>query len=186
MQNNRPNLYWLWESAVSKEICEYILKNTNWKHKENGRVGTSELHEYIPKVRVTEIVFDHPLSLVGCILRSYITSANKQAKWNYAITDIQSIQIGRYVDGGHYSYHKDAELPGGEKITRKLSAVLFLSDPNDYEGGLFEFKALENNMQKFPQGSIIVFPSYVEHRVTPVISGERHTAVCWSLGPSFK
>jgi PKHD-type hydroxylase len=137
-------------------------------------------------MRKTEVVFDAPLSLAECILRSYITVANKSAQWNYALTDIQRIQIGRYVDGGHYDYHQDVELPNNKKISRKLSAVLFLSDPKDYEGGIFDFKDLEGKIDKMPQGSIIVFPSYVKHRVTPVTSGERYTAVAWAEGPAFK
>lgn len=179
-------LCWIWKSIISKEICEYIIKNTNWKNKQEGSFNSNNGYTINECVRKTEIVFDAPLSIAECILRSYITVANKSANWNYALTDIQRIQIGRYVDGGHYKYHKDVDMPSNQKIDRKLSAVLFLSNPKDYEGGLFEFKALENNMQKFPQGSIIVFPSYIEHRVTPVTKGERYTAVAWAEGPAFK
>jgi PKHD-type hydroxylase len=179
-------LCWIWKSVISKEICEHIVKNTNWKDKQEGSFGSDKGYITNECIRKTEVVFDAPLSLAECVLRSYITVANKSANWNYALTDIQRIQIGRYVDGGHYKYHEDDELPNGKKIVRKLSAVLFLSDPKDYEGGLFEFQALENNMQKLPQGSIIVFPSYVKHRVTPVTSGERYTAVAWAIGPAFK
>lgn len=191
MQNetfNRPVLYWHWDSVISKELCEYIIKNTQWKNKEEGAFTSDSKKGYTQDhcIRKTEIVFDAPLSIAECILRSYITVANKSANWNYALTDIQRIQIGRYIDGGHYAYHKDTELPNNQKIVRKLSAVLFLSDTKDYEGGIFEFKELEGQIDKMPQGSIIVFPSYVEHRVTPVTSGERHTAVAWAIGPAFK
>jgi PKHD-type hydroxylase len=183
---NSPVLYWYWASAIPKEICEYIINSTNWKSKKQGIVSSKNGYIQDHCIRKTEIVFADSLSLVECILRSYIIDANKAANWNYALTDIQKIQIGRYVDGGHYAYHKDVDLPNNQKINRKLSAVLFLSDPKDYEGGIFEFKTLENQIDKMTQGSIIVFPSYVEHRVTPVTNGERYTAVAWATGPAFK
>ena len=179
-------LYWYWESIIPKEICECIIKNANWKNKQEGTFSSKNGYKQDHCIRKTEVAFDNPLSIAECILRSYITVANKSAQWNYALTDIERIQIGRYVDGGHYAYHKDTELPNNKKINRKLSAVLFLSNPKDYEGGIFDFEALEGQIDKMPQGSIIVFPSYVKHRVTPVTSGERYTAVAWAIGPAFK
>ena len=181
-----PSLFWKWDSIIPKEICEHIIKKADWKNKKEARFNTCNGYTQDDCIRKTQIVFDKPLSLAECILRSYITVANKSAEWNYALTDIQRIQIGRYVDGGHYDYHKDTELPNNQKITRKLSAVLFLSDPKDYEGGVFEFEDLEGQIDKMSQGSIIVFPSYVKHRVTPVTSGQRYTAVAWAVGPAFK
>ena len=71
-----------------------------------------------------------------------------------------------------------------------------LSDSKDYEGGELEFydenplKSFEENIIKCPeiknQGSIVVFPSYIYHRVTPVTKGRRISLVMWSLGPNFK
>jgi PKHD-type hydroxylase len=181
-----PSLFWKWDSVIPKEICEHIIKNTPWEHKQEGSFNTKDGYTSDHCVRKTEVVFDTPLSITECILRSYITVANKSAKWNYALTDVQPIQIGRYVDGGHYNRHKDTELPNDEKIVRKISAILFLSNPKDYEGGAFEFEDLQTQIDKPTQGSIIVFPSYVKHGVTPVTSGERYTAVCWAMGPAFK
>ena len=189
MENNTsrgPLLFWHWASVIPKEICEYIINNTNWNNKRDGTFASEHGQIKDHCMRKTEVVFDEPLSLAECILRSYITVANKSSQWNYALTDIQRIQIGRYVDGGHYDYHRDEDLPNNKKINRKLSAVLFLSDPKDYEGGIFEVEELEGQIDKMPQGSIIVFPSYVKHRVTPVTNGERYTAVAWAIGPAFK
>jgi PKHD-type hydroxylase len=189
MQNNNlnsPVLFWHWASVIPKEVCEHIIKNANWANKKEAQFITRSGRTQDDCIRKTEIIFTEPLSVVECILRSYITVANKTAQWNYSLLDIERIQLGRYVDGGHYKYHNDAELPNNKKIVRKLSAVLFLSDPKDYEGGIFEFQKLEGKIDKMSQGSIIVFPSYIEHRVTPVTSGERYTAVCWAVGPAFK
>ena len=77
---------------------------------------------------------------------------------------------------------------GGEKP--ELSMTILLND--DYEGGNFEFalykdeecKKIIPDFNKF--GSIVVFPSFVEHRVKPITKGERHSLVCWFVGPPFK
>lgn len=180
------NLFWMWESIIPQEICEYIIRSTPWEKKEEGMFQYKNGMKTDHCIRKTEIIFDRPLSIAECILRSHITVANQSANWNYSLTKVQSVQIGRYVEGGHYKYHTDADIPSNDKIVRKLSAVLFLSDPKDYEGGSFEFGVLENQIDKPTQGTIIVFPSYVKHRVTPVTSGERYTAVCWAMGPAFK
>ena len=47
----------------------------------------------------------------------------------------------------------------------------------------------KNKFIKFnnvPKGSVIVFPSFVEHRVKPVTRGKRYSLVIWSLGRSFR
>jgi PKHD-type hydroxylase len=63
-----------------------------------------------------------------------------------------------------------------------------LSDPSDYEGGRFEF---DNTLPQLPdeafkKGSVIVFPSFHKHRVTPVTSGIRHSLVTWVEGPHWR
>ena len=71
--------------------------------------------------------------------------------------------------------------------------TLSLSNPNDYEGGNLEFDFRDNEEGSQPRvckeirkkGSIIVFPSFVWHRVTPVTKGLRHSLVCWNIGKPF-
>ena len=79
--------------------------------------------------------------------------------------------------------------------------TISLSHPEEYEGGNFEVDLrnstdYDNKIDRKhskrlvteirPRGSIIVFPSFVWHRVTPVTKGTRHSLVCWSLGYPFK
>jgi PKHD-type hydroxylase len=75
------------------------------------------------------------------------------------------------------------------KTPRKLSFSLIMSDNAEYQGGEFE---IINNDVKTPiivpqqKGRVIAFPSYITHRVTPLISGVRKSIVVWALGPKFK
>ena len=79
--------------------------------------------------------------------------------------------------------------------------TISLSHPEEYEGGNFEvdlrnstdFDTVKNRKQSIkevteirPRGSIIIFPSFVWHRVAPVTKGTRHSLVVWSLGYPFK
>lgn len=175
--------YWLYESAISKKQCELILEEANWSQEHNAefmRDGQSVSNE---DIRTTIVTFMPPHSVVGCILNTHLLNINA-FQWNYDVRAVQDIQIGHYQVGGHYDWHIDTTDPDKNNAQRKLSAVLMLSDPNDYEGGLLEIKDVE--IPKLKQGTIVIFPSYTQHRVTKVTKGNRFTAVAWAVGPAFR
>jgi PKHD-type hydroxylase len=100
---------------------------------------------------------------------------------------LEDMQFTEYVgeSKGHYTWHQDLseKSPG----PRKLSLVLQLSDPADYEGGeLQTMGSSEPSIVDKKKGLITAFPSWALHRVTPITSGTRHTLVVWVSGPSFK
>jgi PKHD-type hydroxylase len=76
---------------------------------------------------------------------------------------------------------------------RKLSITINLNKPDEYEGGNLKFdfgphaagKRFHECKEIRPQGSIIVFPSWLYHQVTPVTKGTRYSMVLWSLGQPF-
>jgi PKHD-type hydroxylase len=82
------------------------------------------------------------------------------------------------------------------KKIRKLSVSVLLSDPKDFKGGEFEFdfrnhdpKDKENKQvakELNKKGSMIVFPSFIWHRVKPVTKGVRYSLVLWYLGHPWK
>jgi predicted 2-oxoglutarate/Fe(II)-dependent dioxygenase YbiX len=89
---------------------------------------------------------------------------------------------------GHYTDNKD--MAG--KI-RKLSVTLNLVDSSKYKGGNLRFdfgphadkKRFHTCTEIRPRGSIIVFPSFEYHQVTPVTQGTRYSLVAWCLGKPF-
>ena len=178
-------LYWKWDRAISKELCEIIINDINWDEKREAKIksheGKSSLNK---KIRNTDIVWLHPMCVVGCIADKYIRTANKIAGWNYDLTETEKIQIGKYGVGGFYKWHIDGNSL--EENPRKLSFSLVLSDTQNFNGGLFEFENTKNDQPILEQGSIIVFPSFLKHRVTPVTEGERISAVTWMHGTKFK
>ena len=72
---------------------------------------------------------------------------------------------------------------------RKLSTIVQLSNPDDYEGGEFQFFNGEEEPEDLKiksQGSVIVFDSLDWHRLTPITSGVRYSLTQWSQGPKFQ
>ena len=77
---------------------------------------------------------------------------------------------------------------------RKLSATINLNLPGEYEGGNLKFdygphaegERFHECTEIRPQGSIVVFPSFIHHQVTPVTKGTRYSLVLWSLGKPFR
>lgn len=179
--------YWLWDNALPKWFCEEQIKNIDWNKKTFGQIKYKNDDIVNEEKRITDVVWLDRYSPIGCIANTYISRANDQAGWNLNLTEFGSIQIGKYSSEkkGFYDWHTDDGMrPNKEGKVRKLSVSILLSDSSSFEGGNFEFKDFETQPE-LKQGSIIVFPSQLEHRVKPVISGTRYSAVTWAKGPAF-
>lgn len=100
---------------------------------------------------------------------------------------VEDLQYTVYKSGSkdHYSWHMDK---GNLRSSpRKLSLILQLSDPEEYEGGDLEFLiGHEPTPTKKQKGLVYMFPSYLLHRVTPVTAGTRRSLVVWLAGPKFR
>ena len=116
--------------------------------------------------------------------------------WNYDIECMESIQLTHYFEHDFYDWHVDT-LPkpminNDVSYNRKISATVWLNDPEEYEGGEFDIEIkgpredIRYDTLKLPKGSIVIFPSNRWHRVRPVTSGVRKSLVIWFQGPSFR
>lgn len=95
----------------------------------------------------------------------------------------EGVQVAKYSNGGKYDWHMDLGL--GENSSRKLSLSIQLSVLDDYSGGDLEFQNIENSAER-AIGTLVAFPSFLQHRVTPVISGTRSSLVAWIHGRPFR
>ena len=95
------------------------------------------------------------------------------------------IQLTRYdKEGQHYGWHQDR---GPGRPNRKLSVTVQLSDPADYEGGELQLSwGTDPVVADKRRGVATFFPSFTNHRVTPVTQGTRYSLVAWFVGPLFK
>lgn len=97
----------------------------------------------------------------------------------------EPLQVAEYAPGQYYDWHLDTG--SGPISIRKLSFIAQLTDPAEYEGGAVEvFYAREPEAMTRAQGSVIVFPAYMLHRVQAVASGTRRSLVGWIGGPHFR
>ena len=94
--------------------------------------------------------------------------------------------FNRYAasDGHHFGIHVDNAVRGdrltGLRIRTDLSVTLFLSEPDDYEGGEL---VIEDNYGaheiKLGAGDLVLYPASSLHMVTPVTSGVRVASFFW-------
>jgi PKHD-type hydroxylase len=84
-----------------------------------------------------------------------------------------------------YDWHIDTMSKGWHQ-QRKLSMVLQLDDPQDYEGGELWLHGKYEICVPKEKGRVEIFPSYTLHRVTPVTKGLRRSLVGWVVGPEFR
>lgn len=110
----------------------------------------------------------------------------KNKRYIYGITPIPLNKKGRPPEG----YISDDKLVG--KV-RKISVTINLNEPGEYEGGNLKFDFGNHADKKFhevteirPQGSMVIFPSFLPHCVTPVTKGTRFSLVLWCLGEPWK
>lgn len=186
MSNIVNYMYWKWDSALSPEFCHSALQEINWATAEVATINQENIPAD-PSRRVTDIIWQSPMQPLGCIARTYIEAANNSAGWGFLLNGQEDTQLSRYKseNKGHYDWHMDA-FPPKDGVQRKLSCVILLNVPSEFEGGELQLKTSEGENLLTKQGSIIVFPSFMEHKVTPVTKGVRYTAVTWAIGPSFK
>ena len=98
----------------------------------------------------------------------------------------ETAQYTEYPEGGFYDWHVDNDVNfTHEPPVRKISMTLLLSPENEFEGGDLELMS-EGKAAKLKQGQAIFFASFIRHRVTPVIRGNRKSLVMWFGGTPFK
>jgi PKHD-type hydroxylase len=163
------------------EICsQYVTKAATVGN--DGRVvddiRTSAI-AWIPLTTKTQFLYDR----IGYIARQLNGQFFDFDIWGF----VEHLQYTVYNgEESHYTWHIDRAGGIGD-APRKLSLVLQLSDPSEYEGGDLEiFDGPEPIKIEKKKGMVTAFPSFVLHRVTPVTKGIRKTLVVWLTGPRFK
>jgi PKHD-type hydroxylase len=166
------------ELALIKEIADKIPK-------ERASIGNEgNVSEY----RISDIAWindNNETQWLYSKIADYAKIANKEM-WNFDIWGYQdSLQYTKYYgNGGHYDWHADL---GPGLSNRKLSVVLQLSDPGEYEGGELQMN-VGGSILSVPKelGLICFFPSFLLHRVTPLTSGVRTSLVTWLCGANLR
>ena len=213
---NLTNYFYYWQSAIPPRICDMIVRYGKEQKKNEvmaitGGLGrdrdlnkaplTKDEIKDLKKKRDSNIVWFND-RWVYREIQPYVHQANKNAGWNFNWDYSESCQFTIYKKGQYYDWHCDSwdkpyavDGPTKGKI-RKLSVTVSLTDPIEYKGGELQFDFRQQDPDKprdirtcteiLPKGSLVVFPSFVWHRVKPVTKGIRHSLVVWNLGYPFQ
>lgn len=181
-----PSNYYFFEKGFSEEEIEWISNLEKlFNYSEAVTIGNG-LNESVRKSRIKWIHQTDESAWVYRRILEMISEAN-EALWGFQINGVNdSIQFTEYHgDGGHYDWHMD--IGPGSINHRKVSVVVQLSDPSEYEGGdLLLWNGGEPKVAPKGKGNVIIFPSYLMHKVTPTYNGTRKSLVLWAGGGSFK
>ena len=178
--------YYYRDQAISEKDCdEFIAKYKDAKFDE-GLIDPTDLSinkniEY----RKAKVIWLGNNDLLVRALWSYVLEMN-QSFYQLNIDGYQKVQLTKYNDECYYEWHKDTLY--NDNTTRKLSAVLQLSKPEDYTGCELQLFNGANEPDELPiknQGSVIVFKSDEWHRVTRLTDGIRYSLVMWITGPQL-
>jgi PKHD-type hydroxylase len=179
--------YYYFDNAFSEDELTKI-NNLAMSYPKMQATTVGEEGTNVSEYRKSTVVWlpDEPRSLWLYNKISELAHTANTNMWNYEIWGYNDqLQYTIYEgDGGHYDWHADL---GPTISNRKLSCVIQLSDPNDYEGGDLQ---LNNGggvvtIEK-KKGRIVFFSSFVLHRVTPVTKGTRISLVTWLSGRNLR
>lgn len=189
---NQTNYYWFEEGFTTDELIQLESQVQQIKSvpgvtesggQENGEGldSRSSTIKWVPFSEETKWIYDK----IGLLSKI----ANDEM-FNFDIHNMpEQIQYTEYysTNKGHYDWHMDLGSTGFMKF-RKISVTVQLSDSNEYEGGDLQIWSGGQQPNTAPKGkgNVVIFPSFMMHRVTPVTKGTRKSFVLWLGGESFK
>jgi PKHD-type hydroxylase len=194
----RHILYRLWNGVLPVKVCEAVIEEFTEDdfyeaeiQRHDGSVAVEAL------MRDTRHVFIEPAHWTGSFVTHFAEQAN--LLWGLDLTGLGTLSILRYTTGSHFNWHVDVlayevsvydQFPNHGPLERKLSITVNLSGSDEYEGGDLEFLNGVGQLYTQPElrerGSVVVFPSTVGHRVTPLTGGTRYALVGWMVGPPMR
>ncbi|CAB4168556.1 Oxoglutarate/iron-dependent dioxygenase [uncultured Caudovirales phage] len=184
--------YYIFDEALPVSLCQAIISMGLEAKQHSADVYKNNGDVHNPEVRNNTIAWLRNDS-INELLSEYVKHANVETGWNFHINSFEIPQFSTYEHGQYYDWHVDM---GVEKPTdvafRKLSISVALNET--YTGGDFqieEWGSPELNRIKTlhamrTTGAVCVFPSFIQHRVTPVEAGIRYSLVGWFRGDMFK
>jgi|TARA_R110002020_G_scaffold253266_1_gene467015 PKHD-type hydroxylase len=181
--------YAFWENAFTKIECESIIKIAKKKGLTQGKSGAT-LQDSINNKdsRQSKICWLYASDDMDWVFRKVtdiVLSLNKQFFQFNLFGLSEGFQFTNYVaPSDKFKKHIDRNI---NFPVRKLSMSIQLTDPKKYEGGeLVLYNNEKGDIVNKEQGTLILFPSFILHEVTPITKGERNSLVSWVTGDNFK
>lgn len=166
----------VYKDFLSSAHCDVICK-TNQEWVSGSTAGETQKH------RIVETADVHKYYRLRSMVGRQIVEHNVDYK--YDVQNINEMRMLRYKRGGKYDWHQDVDW--SQKQQRKFTFIIQLTDPEMYTGGDLEFRDADIDLSHTRErGSLIIFPSMLYHRITPIKKGIRQSIVGWAVGPRWK
>lgn len=166
-------------SADDLIFCRRALQDARWQ---NGRETAG--HQAIGVKHNQQVALDDPIAQqLGQLILERLGQSPLFIASALPLRVLPP-RFNRYEGGGTYGDHIDNALfpmPNSDQYLRTdLSCTLFLSDPQDYDGGELMMAHPDHEVAvKWDAGDMVLYPSTSLHRVNPVTKGTRLAAFFW-------
>lgn len=189
IKDNIQHRYDLHTKCFTPDECDSALAELSKFTTAPGLVGYEGKHYVDPVLRICDVTYarrNEDNEWIHARMEQGMLESNAKL-WDFEIADFsQPIRIMSYGAENHFnSVHQD--IGPGQTCYRKLTAILFCSEPEEYEGGeLIIYGSNFDYKEIAKKGNMIVFPAYKEHHVTPITSGRRNVIIFRAIGPAFR
>jgi PKHD-type hydroxylase len=185
--NNPQEFYW-YQNGFSKEELDKIYKDVAELPFQEAATFSNDSDKSVRSSSVKWIPQDEKWQWLYKRLMELAVEAN-DTLWKFdLISAPELIQYTEYYDSeeGHYDWHQD--IGPNEGSLRKVSITVQLSEADEYEGGDLQLWKGGNSVINSARGAgvVVVFPSYLMHRVSKVTKGTRRSFVLWVGGQHYK
>ncbi len=181
--------------AFGPRQCERIVETGEAFGADDARLASDDpLDESLRRARVAWIPPEPDTAWLFEKLGALGRRANRT--YGFDLTGFgEDLQYTVYDEpGAFYTWHQDGLA--SDVSSRKLALVVQLSEPHTYEGCDLELfdtvtdlapeDLAESARERRVLGTVIAFPAFEYHRVTPLVSGVRRSLVVWLSGPPFR
>lgn len=188
---NQTNYYWFEEGFTAEELktlenqvakipSQPGITEAGGQEKGEGLEARNSSIKWVPFSEETKWIYDK----IGGMAKT----ANEEM-YHFKLHNMpENIQYTEYygTNKGHYDWHMDIGADGYMKF-RKISITVQLSDSDDYTGGDLQIWSGGQYPYTAPRGkgNVVIFPSFLMHRVTPVTTGTRKSFVLWLGGDHY-
>jgi len=178
-----------WEGGFTEQELNWLQEQAR-NADQRGQAGGMKTEEELKQVRRSQVSWLQKTPDTAWVFEKlgHIASSLNAQYYRFDLTGFgEALQLTNYdqSEQGMYGWHQD--YGGKLSPSRKLSLVLQLTDPSQYEGGNLQvITSGQPQTVRKQRGLVVAFPSYVLHQVTPVTSGNRQSLVAWVSGPAFR
>jgi PKHD-type hydroxylase len=170
--------------VFSPEECNKIIEIGNNFNVHNSKISGNSYNPNIRKSKNSWIELNKETQWIYDRLGQVIVNLNNKF-FNFRLYGFgEYLQFTKYDEkGSFYDEHVDR---GFKMPVRKMSVSVQLTDKREFKGGNLLIEKGKLHEDCYDIGSVVCFPSFINHKVTKIKKGMRYSLVTWITGDNFK